>query len=49
MRRRLFTSAVVLGCILLSPVGAVYATDQPALMTLVRSVLDGSVGLSTAG
>lgn len=40
MRRRLFTSAVVLGCILLSPVGMVYATGQPALTTLARSVLD---------
>jgi len=40
MRRRLFMSAAVLGCILLLPVGAVSATDQPALTNLVRSVLD---------
>jgi len=40
MRRRLFTSAAVLGCILILPVGAVNATGQPTLTTLVRSVLD---------
>jgi len=40
MRRRLFTSAAVLGCILILPVGAVNATGQSPLTTLVRSVLD---------
>jgi len=40
MRRRLFTSAAVFGCILILPVGVVNATDQPALTALVRTVLD---------
>jgi len=40
MRRRLLTSAAVLGCTLLLPVWAVSATEQPALTNLVRAVLD---------
>jgi len=40
MRRRLLMPAAVLGCTLLFPVWAVSATAQPALMTLVRTVLN---------
>ena len=42
MRRRLFTSVAVLGCILILPVGAVNATGQPTLTTLVRAVMDNN-------
>jgi len=40
MRRQLFTSIAMFGCILLLPVGAVNASDQLALTNLVRTVLD---------
>lgn len=40
MRRRLFAPAAVLCAIFVSPFGAVSAVEQPALTTLIRTVLD---------
>jgi len=42
MRKRLLTPAAMLGCILILPVGAVNATGQPTLTTLVRTILDNN-------
>ena len=40
MRKRLFTPAALLGCLLILTFETVSATDQPTLTTLVRTVLD---------
>lgn len=40
MRKRLFTPAALLGCLLMLTFETVGATDQPALTALVRTVLD---------
>ena len=42
MRKRLFTPAALLGCLLILTFETVSATDQPTLTTLVRTVLDNT-------